>query len=118
MKERRWLKPERIAEIEFRRWIAGNHLCHSRFVALRDDNKPRGHSCTDVSFMTHCGPGEKLTRWRKSNDLFVGGGDGGIEFLLAGFFLLVEFPKDLVLGPRGARVSKVDISSKVGQVTP
>ncbi len=41
MKECRWLKPRLVAQIEFTDWAAGNHLRHSRFVALRDDKDPR-----------------------------------------------------------------------------
>ena len=33
----RWLHPKLVAEIEFTEWTKGNHLRHSRFVALRDD---------------------------------------------------------------------------------
>lgn len=35
----RWLRPKLVAQIEFTEWTTGNHLRHSRFVALRDDKK-------------------------------------------------------------------------------
>jgi bifunctional non-homologous end joining protein LigD len=34
-----WLRPKLVAQIEFTDWTKGNHLRHSRFVALRDDKK-------------------------------------------------------------------------------
>src|SRR5205085_10322063 len=37
MKTMCWLKPKLVAQIEFTEWTKGNHLRHSRFVALRDD---------------------------------------------------------------------------------
>ena len=39
MKKCRWLKPMLAAQIEFTEWTAGNHLRHSKFIALRDDKK-------------------------------------------------------------------------------
>jgi ATP-dependent DNA ligase len=33
----RWLKPRLTAQIEYAEWTDGNHLRHSKFVALRDD---------------------------------------------------------------------------------
>jgi DNA ligase D-like protein (predicted ligase) len=36
-----WLRPKLVAQIEFTDWTKGNHLRHSRFVALRDDKDPR-----------------------------------------------------------------------------
>lgn len=36
----RWLRPKLVAQIEFTEWTKGNHLRHSKFVALRDDKKP------------------------------------------------------------------------------
>jgi len=41
MSECRWLKPELVGQFEFVEWTSDNHLRHSRFVALRDDKKPR-----------------------------------------------------------------------------
>jgi bifunctional non-homologous end joining protein LigD len=41
MKECRWLKPRLVAQVEFTEWTAGNHLRHSKFVALREDKNPR-----------------------------------------------------------------------------
>jgi ATP-dependent DNA ligase len=35
-----WLKPKLVAQIEFTEWTEGNHLRHSKFIALRDDKKP------------------------------------------------------------------------------
>jgi DNA ligase D-like protein (predicted ligase) len=37
MKHIQWLRPRLIAQIEFTEWTKGNHLRHSRFIALRDD---------------------------------------------------------------------------------
>ena len=39
MKNIQWLRPRLVAQIEFTEWTKGNHLRHSRFVALRDDKK-------------------------------------------------------------------------------
>ena len=41
MAECRWLKPELVAQFEFVEWTDDAHLRHSRFMALRDDKKPR-----------------------------------------------------------------------------
>ncbi len=41
MAECRWLKPELVAQIEFAEWTEGDHLRHSKFVALRDDKDPK-----------------------------------------------------------------------------
>lgn len=40
MKLMRWLRPKLVAQIEFTEWTEGNHLRHSKFIALRDDKKP------------------------------------------------------------------------------
>lgn len=37
MKHIQWLRPKLVAQIEFTEWTKGNHLRHSRFIALRDD---------------------------------------------------------------------------------
>jgi len=37
MKECRWLKPVRVAQIEFNEWTPDGHLRHSSFAGLRDD---------------------------------------------------------------------------------
>lgn len=39
MRNIQWLRPRLVAQIEFTEWTKGNHLRHSRFVALRDDKK-------------------------------------------------------------------------------
>lgn len=39
MKRIQWLKPELVTQIEFTEWTKGNHLRHSKFIALRDDKK-------------------------------------------------------------------------------
>ena len=39
MERIRWLRPKLVAQIEFTEWTAGNHLRHSKFIALRDDKK-------------------------------------------------------------------------------
>lgn len=41
MRNIKWLQPKLVAQIEFTEWTKGNHLRHSRFVALRDDKKAR-----------------------------------------------------------------------------
>jgi DNA ligase D-like protein (predicted ligase) len=41
MKSIQWLRPKLVAQIEFTEWTKGNHLRHSRFVALRDDKAAR-----------------------------------------------------------------------------
>jgi DNA ligase D-like protein (predicted ligase) len=35
-----WIKPQLVAQIEFAEWTEGDHLRHSKFVALRDDKDP------------------------------------------------------------------------------
>jgi len=37
----KWLRPKLVAQIEFTEWTKGNHLRHSRFIALRDDKDAR-----------------------------------------------------------------------------
>jgi ATP-dependent DNA ligase len=37
MVECRWLKHRLTAQIEYAEWTDGNHLRHSKFVALPDD---------------------------------------------------------------------------------
>jgi len=39
MKECRWVKPVLVGQFEFLEWTAGNHLRHSKFLALRYDKK-------------------------------------------------------------------------------
>jgi len=41
MLECRWLKPRLVAQIEYAEWTEGDHLRHSKFVALREDKDPR-----------------------------------------------------------------------------
>ena len=41
MKDCRWLKPVLVGQFEFTEWTPDNHLRHSRFIALRDDKKPK-----------------------------------------------------------------------------
>jgi ATP-dependent DNA ligase len=36
-----WLKPELVGQFEFVEWTSDHHLRHSRFMALRDDKKPK-----------------------------------------------------------------------------
>ena len=38
MAECRWLKPRLTAQIEYAEWTDGNHMRHSKFVALRDES--------------------------------------------------------------------------------
>ena len=40
MKECRWLKPELVGQFEFVEWTPDRHLRHSRFMGLREDQKP------------------------------------------------------------------------------
>ena len=41
MSECRWLKPEMVGQFELVEWTSDNHLRHSRFIALRDDKRPK-----------------------------------------------------------------------------
>jgi bifunctional non-homologous end joining protein LigD len=41
MKKYRWLRPKLVAHIDFVEWTAAGHLRHSKFVALRDDKRPK-----------------------------------------------------------------------------
>ena len=41
MTQIQWLRPRLVAQIEYTEWTSGNHLRHSRFVALRDDKPAR-----------------------------------------------------------------------------
>jgi bifunctional non-homologous end joining protein LigD len=41
MEECRWLRPQLVGQFEFVEWTEDGHLRHSRFVALRDDKKPK-----------------------------------------------------------------------------
>jgi bifunctional non-homologous end joining protein LigD len=40
MKRIQWLRPKLVAQIDFTEWTEGNHLRHSKFIALRDDKDP------------------------------------------------------------------------------
>ena len=40
MKNCQWLKPELVAQIEFREWTPDGHLRHCCFIGLRHDKKP------------------------------------------------------------------------------
>jgi bifunctional non-homologous end joining protein LigD len=41
MQECRWLKPVRVAQIDFREWTPDGHLRHPSFVGVRDDKAAR-----------------------------------------------------------------------------
>lgn len=41
MVECRWLKPVLVGQFEFLEWTGDNHLRHTKFIALRDDKKPK-----------------------------------------------------------------------------
>jgi DNA ligase D-like protein (predicted ligase) len=41
MAECRWMKPVLVGQFEFVEWTEDAHLRHSRFMALRDDKKPK-----------------------------------------------------------------------------
>jgi hypothetical protein len=36
-----WLRPEKVAQVEFLEWTGADHLRHTKFVRLRDDKDPR-----------------------------------------------------------------------------
>ena len=40
MKEAVWIKPQAVGETEFLKWTDGNHLRHTKFIGLREDNEP------------------------------------------------------------------------------
>jgi DNA ligase D-like protein (predicted ligase) len=40
MKEAVWLKPQAVAQIDFLEWTGADHLCHAKFIGLRDDKEP------------------------------------------------------------------------------
>jgi len=37
----RWVKPVLVGQFEFVEWTPDAHLRHARFVALREDKKPK-----------------------------------------------------------------------------
>lgn len=39
MKECRWLRPALVGQFEFVEWTSDLHLRHTRFIALREDNR-------------------------------------------------------------------------------
>jgi ATP dependent DNA ligase C terminal region len=41
MKNCVWVRPELVAQIEFLEWTDDDHLRHSKFAGLRDDQHPR-----------------------------------------------------------------------------
>ena len=41
MKKCVWVRPKLVAVVEFLEWTEGDRLRHPKFVALRDDKKPR-----------------------------------------------------------------------------
>jgi bifunctional non-homologous end joining protein LigD len=41
MVECRWLKPVLVGQFESVEWTDVHHLRHTKFVALRDDKKPK-----------------------------------------------------------------------------
>jgi ATP-dependent DNA ligase len=41
MKDCVWLKPKLVAQFEFVEFTPDNHLRHSKFIALREDKKPK-----------------------------------------------------------------------------
>jgi hypothetical protein len=55
MVECRWLKPRLRAQIEYAEWTDGNHLRHSKFVAIREHEDPRdfGDRITDHQMSSH-----------------------------------------------------------------
>jgi ATP-dependent DNA ligase len=49
MAECRWLKRQLVAQIEYADWTDVNHLCHSKFIAIRDDTPAKGVRARAVS---------------------------------------------------------------------
>ena len=41
MTDCRWLKPVLVGQFEFLEWTADSHLRHTKFIAQRDDKKPK-----------------------------------------------------------------------------
>jgi DNA ligase D-like protein (predicted ligase) len=41
MAECRWLRPVLVGQFEFLEWTSDNHLRHTRFISLREDNRAR-----------------------------------------------------------------------------
>lgn len=41
MKEAVWIRPEAVAQIEYLEWTGADHLRHTKFVGLRNDEDPR-----------------------------------------------------------------------------
>jgi len=41
MQDCRWIKPLLVGQFEFLEWTGDNHLRHTKFIALRDDKKPK-----------------------------------------------------------------------------
>ena len=41
MKKCVWVRPEVVAQIEFLEWTDADHLRHSKFAGVRDDQAPR-----------------------------------------------------------------------------
>jgi bifunctional non-homologous end joining protein LigD len=41
MADCRWIKPVLVGQFEFLEWTADNHLRHTKFIALREDKKPK-----------------------------------------------------------------------------
>jgi hypothetical protein len=52
MKDRVWLRPERVAQIKFTKWTPDRHLRHSRFTGLRQD-KTRGKLSANRCTLLH-----------------------------------------------------------------
>ena len=41
MDEVQWLEPALVGQFEFLEWTSDHHPRHSRFIALREDKRPR-----------------------------------------------------------------------------
>ncbi len=41
MRDCRWLRPDLVGQFEFVEWTPDNHLRHTRFIALRNDKRPK-----------------------------------------------------------------------------
>jgi ATP dependent DNA ligase-like protein len=69
MKKCRWPRPRLVAAIEFLEWTPANHLRHAKFVALREDVKPREvnreHPARRSTYLVRQGDGDQARRRRR-----------------------------------------------------
>jgi DNA ligase D-like protein (predicted ligase) len=70
-----WVRPEVVAQLEFLEWTDADHLRHSKFVGLRDDNSALSldllrllQNGLALASLTYLGPQLKMARkWRTPN---------------------------------------------------